>query len=265
MRPHERQRPSVPSRTSTARRRTTRCGRGLLELRGPLDRDSADAGVLQREPAQDGGDAARLLRLLERGVAQPSRVEQELQQRPLCPIAGDGEREHAEKLGAVRVDRRVDELPRVLEAEAAPSLAQVTLDDREPAADRAAATRPRASSRAPTGALRRGARPRARRRGRVGRRRRGRRAAARSVPRRRCGSRGAPPGARRAARAPTRRARDRRSPTGRRRARRRGRARRARSGRRARRSARAPTAGGRAATRRRTSSSRRRAASRREG
>ena len=45
--------------------------------------DAPDAGVLKREPPQDRGDAPRLLRFLERGVAEPRGVEQELEQRAL--------------------------------------------------------------------------------------------------------------------------------------------------------------------------------------
>ena len=51
-------------------------------------------------------------------------------------VTGDREREHAEQLGPVRVDRGVDELPGVLQPEAATAFAQVPLDDGQPAADR---------------------------------------------------------------------------------------------------------------------------------
>ena len=111
-------------------------GGRLLERGSPLDRDAADARVLEGEPAQDRRDAPRLLGLVERRVAQAGRVEQELEQVALVAVAGDGEGEHAEDLGAVRVDRGVGELPRVLEPEAPTALAEVPLDDREPPADR---------------------------------------------------------------------------------------------------------------------------------
>src|SRR5688500_11291972 len=108
---------------------------GLLERRCLLDRDPADARVLEREPPQDRGRPPRLLGLVERRVPESRRVEQELEQMPLVAVARDGKREHAEDLGAVRVDRRVDELPRVLEPQAPPPLAEVPLDHRQASAD----------------------------------------------------------------------------------------------------------------------------------
>ena len=165
-------------------------GRRLLERGRALDRDAADSRVLEREPAEDARLAARLLRVLERRVAQAGGVEEERQVRPRDAIAGDRERERREQLEVVLVHRRVDELPRVLERKAAPALAQPALHGVEPQRGSAGATRPRASSRTPTRAARRGATRRARRRGRAGRRRRDRRAAGGSAPRRRPGSRG---------------------------------------------------------------------------
>ena len=68
---------SSASLTSTREPRDDARGSGLLERGGALDRDAADAGVLEREPAQDAGHAPGLLGVLERRVAQPRRVEQE--------------------------------------------------------------------------------------------------------------------------------------------------------------------------------------------
>ena len=62
-----------------------------------------------------------MLCLLERRVAQPGRVEQEREQRALRRVAGDREGERREQLGVVLVDRRVDQLPGVLERRAAGS------------------------------------------------------------------------------------------------------------------------------------------------
>ena len=201
-------RPSARCTSTREPRDDARRGR-LLERGGPLDRDAADARVLEREPAQDARGASSLLCVLERGVAEPRRVEQEREQRPLRRVAGDGERERREQLGVVLVDRRVDELP---------------------ACPRATSLRPRSRSRrwTPSSRPRSGlerldrepalVRPlRASRRG--ARRasaasscarvvdRRGPRAAAGSAPRRRSGSRGGRREAARAAGAPPRRAR----------------------------------------------------------
>ena len=93
-------------------------------------------GILEREPAEDRGDASRLLRLLERGVTEPRGVEQELEQRALRAVARDREGEQAEELGAVGVDRRVDERPHVLEVETPAAAAQMALHDSEPSTDR---------------------------------------------------------------------------------------------------------------------------------
>src|SRR5262245_3045752 len=107
-------------------------GRRLLERSGALDGHAAEARVQQREPAQDRRHAAGFLRVLERRVPQPRGVEEELQELPLLAVAGDGEREHAEELRAVRVDRGVDETPRVVEVETPSAAAQMPLDDGQP-------------------------------------------------------------------------------------------------------------------------------------
>ena len=109
---------------------------GLLELGGPLDRHPSDAGVLQREPAQD----AR-----RRGPPPPPRRARR-RAAGRCPagtgaaaagrVAGDRERKHSRGARRRRVDRRVDELPGVLEPESPAALAQMPLDDGEAPADR---------------------------------------------------------------------------------------------------------------------------------
>ncbi len=73
-------RPAAPDRrrsfTSAASFALTRARRRLLQRGRPLDRDAADVRVLQREPAEDARLARSLLGVLERGVAEPARVEQ---------------------------------------------------------------------------------------------------------------------------------------------------------------------------------------------
>ena len=69
-RPHERQRPIVGDSDLDAEPRDDARGGGLLERRGPLDRDPADVRVLEREPAQDARLATGLLGVLERRAAQ---------------------------------------------------------------------------------------------------------------------------------------------------------------------------------------------------
>src|SRR4029079_1570509 len=111
-------------------------GGRALELGRALDRHAADTRVLEREPSQDRRYASGLLCFLEPRVAEPRRVEQELEQRPLGTIARDGEREHAEELRSVGIDRGIREAPGVVEPEVPPSLAKVPLDDGESTAER---------------------------------------------------------------------------------------------------------------------------------
>ena len=142
------------SRPRPRSRATTRCGRGLLERRGPLDRDAADTRVLEREPAQDARHATGLLRLLERRVAQPGRVEQELEQRALRRGRRRRRARATPRSSAPSSSiGRVDELPRVLERQAPAALARGAAGRRRAGRGSAAATRPRASSRAPTRAV----------------------------------------------------------------------------------------------------------------
>ena len=126
-RPQERQRPSVGDSTSTRSRATTRAAAASSSAARAVDRDAARARVLEREPAEDARLAPRLLRVLERGAAKASRVEQEVEVRPGDAVAGERERERGEQLEAVLVDGRVDERPRVREGEAAPALGETAL------------------------------------------------------------------------------------------------------------------------------------------
>src|SRR3954453_16420081 len=113
------------------------CGGGLLELGGPLDRDPPYTGILEREPAENTCGSSSLLCLLEGRVTQPCRVEEEGEQRAvrgvarqrgggregeqrgLRRVAREGEGERREQLRIVFVDRCIDELPRVLDRQAA--------------------------------------------------------------------------------------------------------------------------------------------------
>src|SRR5262249_60884861 len=68
--------------------------RGLLELRRALDRDPGDARVLEREPAQDRRLARGLLRLLEPGGVETTRVEDPADH-PLLRLVTPRRRPHA--------------------------------------------------------------------------------------------------------------------------------------------------------------------------
>src|SRR3954447_3694856 len=111
------------------------CGGGLLELGGPLDRDSPYTGILEREPAENTCGSSSLLCLLESRVTQPRRVEEEGEQRTLRRVAREREGERREQLRIVLVDRRIDELPRVLDRQAAVAVGEAALDRGEPTAD----------------------------------------------------------------------------------------------------------------------------------
>ena len=112
------------------------------------------SGVLEREPAQDARRARSLLGVLERGVAQAARVEQPGEHRPLRPVAGDGERERREQLDVVLVDRRVDELPDLLERRACGRARAGAAAPHRAGRAAARSTRRRASRPSPTAAAR---------------------------------------------------------------------------------------------------------------
>ena len=107
-------------------------GGGFLQRRGPIDRDAADARVLEREPAQDARLTPGPLGFLERGSPEAGRVEQEHQLRAGKAVSRDCEREGREELEVVLVDRGVHELPGVLERERPAALGQPPLDGLQP-------------------------------------------------------------------------------------------------------------------------------------
>ena len=70
-------------------------------------------------------------------IAKPGWIEEEGEERPLGRIPCERQRQRREQLGVVLVDRSIDQLPGVLDREAAVAVGEPALDRGEPAADRA--------------------------------------------------------------------------------------------------------------------------------
>ena len=183
----EPRRAALPARAAAADRRRVDLGRearddtrgsGLLERGGPLDRDAADARVLQREPAQDACGSLQPALPPRASRRAAARVEQEGEQRAL-------RRSPATASASVASSSALSSSTGALISFQVSSSESRRLRSRS--RRWTAASRPRigpsdstASQPSWAHCARRDAVPRARarRRGRAGRRRRGRRAAA---------------------------------------------------------------------------------------